>query len=364
MELPLKMLLKILECRRTTLCQWCPLLLIVNIRKISEPFFTIRNSTDYLEYTLSLILSFGMSSKTIIKVLMSETFHILHVSYPARLQDKKALTYSQEKTISMPDFLTYYYLFPVAIIIAVLAMSAGISGTNFWIPVYIIWLGFDTKTAFWLGLLTMIFGFGSGMLKNLRQKTVNWHIVKEYLKIAIPAAMFGSLLVPFAPVGILLLLFASFILGYGIYLIYRYWLYRRGKVPEKLVYHDHICWKRAAIAGFLERLIATGLGKLITPCILEHRDIKSPAEAVGSVVPIIFVVTLIAFLFRLTPDFIPFLVEQKVLIFDTMLWVAPGVFLGGQLGPGCCKKILAAGDEALCGSYAGQCQHADISKGL
>lgn len=165
----------------------------------------------------------------------------------------------------MPDFLTYYYLFPIAFIIAVLAMSAGISGTNFWIPVYIIWLGFDTKTAFWLGLLTMVFGFGSGVLRNLIQKTINWYIVKEYLKITIPAAMFGALLVPFAPVGVLLLFFASFILGYGSYLIYRYWLHRRGKIPEKLAYHGCICWKRATAAGFLKGLIATGIGKLITP---------------------------------------------------------------------------------------------------
>jgi uncharacterized membrane protein YfcA len=243
----------------------------------------------------------------------------------------------------MPDCLTYFFLFPLAVIIAILAMSAGISGTNFWIPVYIIWLDFDTRTAFWLGLLTMIFGFGSGVLRNLKQKTVNWYIVKEYLKITIPAAIVGALLVPFAPVGLLLLLFASFILGYGSYLIYRYWLYYRGKVPEEFVTRDNICWKRAAVAGFLKGLIVTGLGKLITPCILEHKDIKSPAEAVGSTVLIIFVVNLIALLFRLTPDFIPVLVEQKVLIFDTMLWVAPGVVLGGQLGPAVARRFSPQG---------------------
>jgi len=243
----------------------------------------------------------------------------------------------------MTDCLTYFYLFPVAIIIASLAMSAGISGTNFWIPVYIIWLGFDTKTAFWLGLLTMIFGFGSGVIRNLRQKTVNRYIVKEYLKITVPAAIFGTLLVPFAPVGLLLLLFASFILGYGSYLIYHYWLYRRGKVPEELKTHDRICWKRAAVAGFLKGLIATGLGKLISPCIMEHKDIKSAAEAVGTTVPIIFVVDLIALLFRLTPDFISVLTEQKILIFDTMLWVAPGVVLGGQLGPAVARRFSPQG---------------------
>jgi len=34
--------------------------------------------------------------------------------------------------------LTYWYLFPVGLVIATLAMSAGISGANFWIPVHII----------------------------------------------------------------------------------------------------------------------------------------------------------------------------------------------------------------------------------
>jgi len=40
----------------------------------------------------------------------------------------------------MIEYFTYWYLFPVGIIIAILAISAGISGTNFWIPVYLIWL--------------------------------------------------------------------------------------------------------------------------------------------------------------------------------------------------------------------------------
>ncbi|TFH04000.1 MAG: hypothetical protein E4H06_03585 [Methanosarcina sp.] len=73
----------------------------------------------------------------------------------------------------MPAHLTYFYLFPVATLIAILAISSGISGTNFWIPVYMIWLGFDAKMSFWLGLLTMIFGFGSGTLRNLKQKTIS-----------------------------------------------------------------------------------------------------------------------------------------------------------------------------------------------
>ncbi len=43
------------------------------------------------------------------------------------------------------------FLFPLGILISILAISSGINGSNFLIPVYIIWLGFDAKTAFWLG---------------------------------------------------------------------------------------------------------------------------------------------------------------------------------------------------------------------
>ena len=132
----------------------------------------------------------------------------------------------------MFDLLTYFYLFPLGIVIALLAISAGISGSNFWIPVYVILLGIDPKTSFWLALLTMLFGFGSGIVRNLKNGTINWFVVKQYLKIAVPFAIAGSLLVPFAPAELLLVLFGSFVIIYGAFLIYHFGLFPREKGPE------------------------------------------------------------------------------------------------------------------------------------
>lgn len=249
----------------------------------------------------------------------------------------------------MHTILTYWYLFPVGIIIAILAISAGISGSNFWIPVYLIWIGLDTKTTFWLALLTMIFGFGSGIIKNLFQGNVNWFIVKKYLKIAVPFAVFGTILIPFAPVKTLLFVFASFILIYGGFLIYRYWLFYCGNELAENEVHDVIYWKRAALGGFLKGLIATGMGKLILPGILGHSKIRSPAEAVGSTVLIIFIVNLVALIFRLTPDFLVSLGTQSNLIFTIMIWVAPGVFVGGQIGPSIAEKLSVNGMKLYVG---------------
>jgi len=79
------------------------------------------------------------------------------------------------------------------------------------------------------------------------------------------------------------------------------------------------------------------------PCMLKHCKIPSPAEAVGSTVFIIFVVNLFAAAFRLTPDFISVLSEQEGQILAIMLWVAPGVIIGGQLGPAVARKLSPRG---------------------
>jgi hypothetical protein len=60
---------------------------------------------------------------------------------------------------------------------------------------------------------------------------------------------------------------------------------------------------------------------------------------VGTTVAIIFMVTLVAALFRLTPDFVSTLAEQRDLIMSIMIWVAPGVILGGQMGPVVAGKL-------------------------
>ena len=249
----------------------------------------------------------------------------------------------------MIDPFLYIYLFPLGIIVAILAISAGISGSNFWIPIYFIWLGIDPKVTFWLALLTMVFGFGSGIIRNAVQKTINWTIVKQYLKIAVPSAILGTLLVPFVPANLLLGLFGSFVIIYGAFLVYHFGFFYKRSEPPVSETVEKIYWFRAALAGFLQGLIATGTGKIIMPCVLRNCRIRSPAEAVGSTVAIIFVVTLVAAFFRLTPDFASTLAGQRDLVLNVMIWVAPGVITGGQLGPFVAKKLSERGIRVYVG---------------
>ncbi len=241
--------------------------------------------------------------------------------------------------------LDFWFLFPLGILIAILGMSSGISGSNFWIPVYIIWLKIDPKAGFWLALLTMILGFGSGVIKNLHEKTVNWYLVRQYLKICIPASVFGALLSAKAPANVVLAAFGGFVTIYGAYRIHQFFTpsVNTGNA------HNTINWLVGGVAGFLIGLIATGLGKLILPALINHNKIKHHAEAVGTTVVIVFIVNFAALVSRMDASLLQTLLEEKDFILSIILWVAPGVVIGGQLGPVVAQKL----PKAYLGVYVG-----------
>ena len=113
----------------------------------------------------------------------------------------------------------HWYLLPVGFTIAVLAMSSGISAGNFWVPVYLLWARFEPPVAFWMTLATMLCGYGSGVVRNLQQETLDRRIIRHYLPFSIPAAMVGAYLAPALNISWLVFLFVLFVLGYGVQML-------------------------------------------------------------------------------------------------------------------------------------------------
>jgi uncharacterized membrane protein YfcA len=224
--------------------------------------------------------------------------------------------------------LTYWYLFPAGLVIASLAMSAGISGANFWIPVYLICVKLDPHVTFWLALITMIFGFGSGVVRNIHQGTVNWYLVKQYLIPTIPGAVIGSLLTSHVNGEVLVLIFGSFIFIYGSFL-----LKSSVSSPKVPVRHNKIFWSLGFTAGFLKGFIATGLGKLIVPGMWNHEKVSHPSEVIGSAIVIIFIVNTVAALTRMKHDFVSVLLDNSNILSGVLVFVLPSVVIGGQIGP-------------------------------
>lgn len=230
--------------------------------------------------------------------------------------------------------MDYWFLFPTGVLIAVLGMSSGVSGSNFWIPVYLLWMQLEPRVAFWTSLLTMLFGFGSGMVKNLMAGTIDMELVRHYLKVMAPATAVGALASPRLPITALLLAFSAFVICYALFLLYDS---RPGKAePER---HERMFWGVAGIGGFLHGSIATGSGTLILPCLLHHRRLAHHAVAVGTTVTLAFVCSVISVSFRVDGALWESLMENRSLILAMIAFSGPGVIVGGQLGPMVAQRL-------------------------
>ncbi|MCG8461798.1 MAG: sulfite exporter TauE/SafE family protein [Holophagales bacterium] len=232
--------------------------------------------------------------------------------------------------------LEYWYLFPTGILVASLAISGGVSGSNFWIPVYLIWMGLEPRVAFWVSLATMLFGFGSGVVRNLRSGTVDGRLIGLYLCSSVPAAVLGAALSRDLPVRLLLIAFASFVLVYGLHIL---WAERRAGAGAQPPKHEKIFHLRSGQAGFLQGAIATGSGAVLLPCLLDHRRITHPATSVGSTVVLVFVLSLVSVLFRVDATLLEALVASRWQIASMLVFAAPGVVIGGQIGPRIAERL-------------------------
>ena len=228
-----------------------------------------------------------------------------------------------------------WFLFPLGVAISVVAMSSGVSGSNFWVPVFALWLGLDPRLALWLALLTMLVGFGSGVWANVRAQTVSWYLVARYAAVVVPAALVGAALSNRAPQRLLLVGMGVAITAFGGVLVVRF--FRRG-APAK-PRHERVFWGVGAAGGFLLGLVATGLGKMLLPCCLDHRRAPHHATAIGTVVLVVFIANIAALAGRLDSAFLASLDAHAVELFALMVWIAPAVALGGFFGPWVARRV-------------------------
>ena len=237
-----------------------------------------------------------------------------------------------------PDFLSYWYLFPIGILIATIYTSTGISGANFWIPTYILVVKIDPLVAFWLSLVTVLFGSISGISAHWRYQNINYFITKKYLTVTIPFALAGAYFLRFVDPYWLLIVFGSFVIIYGFY-----YLFKALRVNIEAKKHNKINYIMGSVGGFMVGMISVGLGKLILPDCISHNKINHHATAIGTTLLIVFITSVAAVLTRLNTDFLNSLKENLSQIINISLFALPGVIAGGQIGPKISRAIQSKG---------------------
>jgi hypothetical protein len=250
--------------------------------------------------------------------------------------------------------LTYWFLLPIAVVIAAIANGAGIGGATFFSPLFILALGLEPQIAIGVALITEVFGFASGVTAHARARTIDWKVARMLAVVSIPTAVIGSLLAGSISPDLL-----KIVLGLGLGVIAvafirhrdhdaedaaisrgedlvrpavkRVVITRQGeRIEYELCRRNEGRWF-AGLGGLFVGLISTGLGELNSYALVMRCRIPTRVTVATSVV--IVAVTALAAGVTHVVGF----VQEGASTIDTVLsiviFTVPGVLIGGQLGP-------------------------------
>lgn len=255
----------------------------------------------------------------------------------------------------------YWFMLPVALLYATIAMASGVEGATFHTPTFILALGLSADVAVGAGLITGVFGFGSGLVAYARRRLIDYRLGGSLLVVTIPMALVGTWVAGLVAADIL-----KAILGVGLFVVAASFL--RAPEPRQIEQQDEaiedeyggeqaetclvtedgerICYTvchrtegqaLAGIGALFLGMISTGLGELNGYFLLRRCWVPSRVAVATSV----FVVAITA-LVASTGHFIKFAQaggETLNTVLSLVMFTVPGVIVGGQIGPVVASRI-------------------------
>lgn len=238
------------------------------------------------------------------------------------------------------DFTLYWFMFPVAIVVATCAMLSGIGGAALFTPIFVLlfpilgpeYVLASTFAAISTALLTQTFGFMSGFIGYYRRRMIDFDLAVRFVKITVPIGILGALVAHAVHDGILIAAYAMlvFVLAIGM-------LFLRKAPPSRPNYDDaarkpDVRDSDFVLAGggaFLTGLVSVGIGEVLISR-LTKRGIPVGIAAATSVA-IVFATILAA-----TTTLVTQLIRDGgvgAVPWNLILYEVPGVMIGGQIGP-------------------------------
>jgi len=206
------------------------------------------------------------------------------------------------------DWTLYWFMFPVAIMVATSAMMSGIGGAALFIPIYVLifpLLGsqypFETTIlAVIVSLITMSFSFAV---------------------ISVPMAFMASMMGPYLDDRILLTIYCVLITGVAIS-IYR-------TKPDSSNQGSRIRNRlMTGIGGFTTGAASVGIGEVVMPQLMVRR--LNSSIAAGTSVFVVFITVLAS---SVVLGFQLIRLENVDIPWNVICYTVPGVLIGAQIGP-------------------------------
>ncbi|GAB4232384.1 MAG: hypothetical protein Tsb0034_05140 [Ekhidna sp.] len=259
--------------------------------------------------------------------------------------------------------LEYWYMLPLSIVIATIAMSSGIGGAVFFSPLLMIVLKLEPGVAIGIALATELFGFSSGLYAYAKAKLIDYPLGMKLLMFSIPFAILGTIYGKEVPPDILRSIFATGIIfiGYQLYVSWR--AEERDKLDKEHkkefessyeseltdssgnVYRYTVCNKSmgkmfASVGGAFLGMISVGLAELQEYHLVAKCKVPTPV-AVATSIFVVVVTVLVASIGHFY-EFIFHSTEATLnQVVNVIAYSIPGVIIGGQIGPKL-QKIIPA----------------------
>jgi uncharacterized membrane protein YfcA len=231
-----------------------------------------------------------------------------------------------------------WFMFPVGISIATVAMMAGIGGAALFAPFFMLVLRLEPLLALGAGLVIEFFGFSSGVIGYWRKKEIDFSIVKQLIIFTVPATIAGVLLGRVFPAFILQIMLALLLL----YLAYQFLFEGKQCRPK-----DPRCTGTSAsrmkgivtpitkgtsfMGGLLVGMISAGLGEINELNFLKKMKLPVASASATSVFLVAMSATVGSFFHAY------FLVRQGETsvftdVISILVFTVPGVVIGAQVG--------------------------------
>ncbi len=259
--------------------------------------------------------------------------------------------------------LRYWYILPIAALIATVATTSGVGGATLFTPLLILALHISPEVAVGVGLVSEVFGFASAFYTYAHKRLIDYRLGVTLLTITVPVAVLGTLLADFVEPEIL-----KAILGVGLFAVAVRSLgapaeehdrerreplgsetstaveHERGEAREETCLvtseGEKICYTVcnrtvgrliAAVGALFKGMIATGLGELNEDFLLEYCHVPSRVSVATGVFVILF-----TSLSAAAAHLVSFALgggQELATALSLIIFTIPGVIVGGQLGP-------------------------------
>lgn len=219
--------------------------------------------------------------------------------------------------------MEYWYMFPVAVVVAILANSSGFSGGVLFQPIYNLFLNIPIQNAVATGIATETIGMTSGTVRYIYYKMADLPIGFTMVMLTIPGVVLGNHALIVIN-GDLLKLVLGFIILFIATMQFvnavRRSYGKRDNVPVEDIYP--FMWI-PPVGGFFSASTGTGVCEISQPLLERGLDMKTRRANATAI------------LVEATADWVITILNLQAGLIMWQLWIftGTGVIIGGQIGP-------------------------------